>query len=264
MENMTNTKAEETKREEPCRLNIISPQEFKGDIKTNITTTIKLADMISKTFMDVCHDYCGCKIRINDSRSRLGNDIPVGALYVEMYFKDFGDPKEDGVIKNIVPRFNNAASKYNASDNKNNIVARYINITGASDGRIYDVTRKTFELLEEFMFDYNPRLPLNARQRIRWDKFVWEEITPMDLYGNKQETVVCISGIDLNKIVSKFYGATINNEKYDYMVTPSTIIPSQAGEFVVQISQLDVGVVRELQNTLGLYNSNNTIYHSCR
>ena len=82
----------------------------------------------------------------------------------------------------------------------------------------------------------------------------------MSVYG-KEEVVVCISGLSLNKIITKIYGDITDEGRFEYIANPSTIIPTKTSEFIMQVSQLDLAAVRNLQKALGVYNANAPQFH---
>lgn len=218
---------------------------FEGDMKTNIISSIDMAEIVSALFAPAFADYYGCKIRINDGYAlpEVGNSMPAGALYVDLYFKDQGDVAEgSNAYKNIVARGSQTAGK--------DLGSRFMAVNGAGNGRVYEVTKETYEMLEEFM----------PRAKTRWNAHTQEMPTQMSLYG-KDEVVVCISGLDLNKIITKVYGAKTKEGRYEYIATPSTVIPAKTQEFIMQVVQLDLAAVRELQNTLGIYNASAPQFH---
>lgn len=218
--------------------------QFNGDMKTNILTSIEMAEIVSSLFAPAFPDYYGCRVCINDGRSPIvAATMPYGALYVDLFFKDGGEAPE-GMKKNIVPR----GSKM---DGRQDLGARFARVNGANNGRAYEVTKRTYEMLEEFMRNGN---------RTRWNEHTQEITSPMGVYG-KDEVVVCISGLDLNRVITKIYGAKTEQGRYEYAASPSTLIPNKNQEFVMQIVQLDLATVRNLQNSLGIYTPNALQFH---
>lgn len=225
----------ETKQKEKAEIIITEHPKFNGDMKTNIDTSIAMAEKISAMFAPAMPDYYGCKILINDgSNAFIASQMPIGALYVELYFKDRGEG-EDKSKKNVVLRGSNT------EEGADTLGHRFQALSNANRGRAYEVTKRTYEMLEEFM---------GTAGRIRWMDYTTETIVPMGVYG-KDEVVVKITGLNLNKIITKIYGAKTEEGRYEYIATPSTIIPFKNQEFIIQVSQLDLATVRNLQNALG-------------
>lgn len=247
MSEKLNTKVEKNQK---TTIEMIDHVAFKGDMKTNIISSVDMADLISSLFAPVFSDYYGCKIRINDGTALpyVNTFMPLGSVYVDIFFKDQGNAV-DGSIKNISLLGSN---KEGGSD----LGARYHRVNGAFRvGRAYEVSKETYEAIEEFM---------RPGTRTRWNECTQEKTTQMSIYG-KEEVVVCISGLDINKLVTKIYGFKNEDARYEYIATPSTIIPtSQSQEFIIQVSQLDLSAVRKLQNTLGIYGANAPMFHQYR
>ena len=242
---MSKTIKTEIKKTEKCHIDVAEHLQFEGDMKTNIVSSIDMADIISSFFAPAFSDYYGCNIRINDGRANpiIANSMPIGAIYVDLYFKDQGKAAEN-TWKNIVLRGQNSE--------RSDLGARFLRVNGAAtSGRAYEVTKETYEALEEYMF---------AGARTRWNEHTQEIVTPMSAYG-KEEVVVCISGLSLNRLITKIYGDKTEEGNYEYIANPSTVIPSKAQEFIMQVSQLDLKAVRNLQKALGVYNANAPQFH---
>ena len=218
--------------------------QFTGDMKTNIVTSIEMAETVSSLFAPAFPDYYGCRVCINDGRSPIiMSTMPFGALYVDLMFKDNGQAPE-GMNKNIVPR----GSKMDGSQD---LGARFARVNGANNGRAFEITKTTYEMLEEFM---------RNGARTRWNEHTQEIVSSMGVYG-KEEVIVCITGLDLNRIITKIYGAKTEEGRYEYAASPSTMIPNKSQEFIMQIVQLDLATIRNLQNSLGIYTPNSLQFH---
>lgn len=219
--------------------------KFEGDMKTNIISTIDMADIVSSLFAPALSDYYGCKFRINDGRNPvIANSVPFGAIYVDLYFKDQGE--SDTGFKTLTPKGQKAPD---GSD----LASRFMKVNGAmNNSNVYDISKDTFECLEKFVFGNG--------QNVRWRDRVTEISSTMSVYG-KEEVVVEISGLSLNKIITEIYGDKTDDGRFEYIATPSTFIPSSANEFILQISQLDLSAVRNLQKTLGIYTANSPQFH---
>lgn len=242
-EKKMNVQAKEQKK---VTIEVADHPKFEGDMKTNIVSSIDLASIVSSLFAPAFSDYYGCKICINDGHANpsIAQSMPYGTLYVDLYFKDQGEAVGDS-IKNI--KLRGAKDDSDRSD----LGARFMRVNGAGNGRVYQVTKQTYEALEEFMRSGN---------RTHWNMHTQEMPASMSTYG-KDEAVVCISGLDLNKIITKIYGKKTEEGIYEYIATPSTMIPNRNQEFILQICQLDLAAVRNLQNSLGIYTANNPQFH---
>lgn len=243
MSEINATKIEETK----TKINVNDPAPFGGNMKCNLISSMEMAEIVSSLFGSVFRDYAGCKIRINDGRGlpAVVNTIAPGALYVDLYFKENRDGNEGKKIATL--------SIPGKKDNKENssLGERYTRVMGTIPGRIYHVSKETYECLEEFMFN---------GPRTQWNNHTQEITTQMNPYS-KDEVLVTISGLDLNKVIAKIYGTKTKEGRFEYMATPSTVIPNKTEEFIMTVTQLDLETVTDLQKTLGIYTSNAPTFH---
>lgn len=229
---------------------------FEGDMQTSVRSTVDVCNLVSSLFKDIMHDYYGCRIKIVDGSVPLLQSMGLsGLLYVDLFFKDRG-PVDDPIMKNVKLRGKDI------NGNKDDLGSRFARVNGANNGRLYDVTNTTYEMLEEFM---------PTGERTRWADFTYETASPMGPYS-RDEVVVCISGLMLDKIIGKIYGTKTEDGRYEYRVTPTRTMnnipystaPYNGQEFVVQIAQLNLEAVRKAERSLGVYNSNSPLFHACR
>ena len=248
--------ATEIKRtnEEKIEIIIDDHPEFEGNLKTMILSSSDMCEKVSALFASFFYDYAGCKVRVNDGRANpvVANSIPYGNIYVDLYFKDMGKvPEGCNIIKNITPIGGSSDKK----EEKDSLLARYMRVNGARTGRAYNVSDDTFKTLNNLMgLTYN---------NSRWLERTQEMVTNYSVYS-KEEIVVCISGLDLNTILSKIYGVKDEDGRYEYSATPSTVIPSSADEFIMHVAQLNTNIVSELRAKLGIYTANSPSFHSYR
>ena len=238
------TKTEETK----AKINVNEHAPFGGNMKCNLMSSMEMAEIVSSLFGGVFRDYAGCKIRINDGRGlpAVVNTIAPGALYVDLYFKDQSADTSSDKIATL-----SIAGKKKEGEDKASLSERYTRVMGTIPGRMYVVSKETYECLEEFMFN---------GPRTQWNNHTQEITTQMNPYS-KDEVLVTISGLDLNKIIAKIYGTKTEEGRYEYMAAPSTVIPNKTEEFIMTVTQLDLETVTDLQNTLGIYTSNAPTFH---
>lgn len=238
-------KTEKTKAETKAKINLNEHAPFGGNMKCNLMSSMEMAEIVSSLFGGVFRDYAGCKIRINDGRGlpAVVNTIAPGALYVDLYFKDQSSEKSDKIANLSIPGKN--------EEKKGTLGERYTRVMGTIPGRTYQVSKETYECLEEFMFN---------GARTQWNNHTQEITTQMNPYS-KDEVLLTISGLDLNKIIAKIYGTKTEEGRYEYMATPSTVIPNKTEEFIMTVTQLDLETVTDLQNTLGIYTSNAPTFH---
>lgn len=244
---MSNNVIAKTETKEKARLEMNSLKTFEGGMKTNITSSIEMADRVSSVF-GALPDYYGCKIRINNGYAlpSVAHSMPQGEVYVDLYFKDNRSVSPDDESKSI-----RLISETDDGKPKNDLGSRLLKMSGARNGRVYKVTENTFDILEEFM-------PMGSRTR--WNEHIQEISTNSSVYG-KEDVVVCISGLKLDRIVSKIYGDKTASGRYEYCVVPSTVIPNANQEFIIQVTQLDMATVRKLERDLGIYGNSNPMFH---
>lgn len=258
---MSNLKTETTKKEK-MTIDVVDHIHFEGDMKTNLLSSIDMAEIVSSLFSNAFADYYGCNVRMNTGNTAtvnpvIANTLPIGAIYVDIYFKDRGNVNTNA-IKNLKLRGQVDVAKSDNDDKSNNMAARFfaVNATnnGASNGRVYDVTKETYEALEEFMYS-------GINHNIRWVDYTQEISSNMGIIGTKEEAVVCITGLSLDKILTKIYGSKTDEGEFQYVATPSTMIPFRNNEFIMQVCQLNLAVVRKLHRDLGINNVGNAQFH---
>lgn len=247
-------------KSEKTTIDVAEHVAFEGDMKTNLVSTIEMCEIVSSLFKPAFTDFYGCNIRANTGNNNyVGtlpgaiSTVPVGSIYVDLYFKDLGR-SSTGALKTLSLFGQNVAKK---DDEKkgNNLAKRFEQVNAsnnaAADGHVYDVSKETYEALEEFMFVRNPR----------WREHTKEMSVSMGMIGSKEEVVVCISGLSLDKILTKIYGSKTKEGEFEYSAVPSTIIPGQNNEFIMQVTQLNLAVVRKLHRELGINNPANPQFH---
>ena len=254
----------ETAKHQKTTIVVAEHTPFEGDMKTNLVSSIEMAEIVSSLFSPAFADYYGCNIRINNGNTTgvnpiVVNSLPLGAIYVDVYFKDRGR-NSSKAIKNLELRGQVKTDNTDGEDDKNSthMAARFFAVNsvnnGANNGRVYDVTADTYEALEEFMFVRN----------VRWNDHTQEISANMGVIGSKEEAVVCISGLSLDKILTKIYGNKTEEGEFEYVATPSTMIPGRNNEFIMQVCQLNLAVVRKLHRDLGVNNPANPQFHVYR
>ena len=242
----TNVKANNAEKT-TARIEVVDPIPFGGNMKSNLISTMEMAEIVSGLFGGVFRDYAGCKIRINDGRGlpAVTSTIAMGALYVDLYFKEQPNNGEGKRVNLITP------TKKENNGEKESLSQRFTRVCCTAPGRMYTVTKETYECLEEFVF---------AGIRPNWNNYT-QEITAQTHPYAKDEVFVVISGLDLNRIISKIYGTKTAEGRFEYRATPSTVIPNKADEFIITVSQLDLETINDLQTTLGIYMGNAPSFH---
>ena len=237
-----------TEEKKPTKIEVEEVIKFDANIKSCFINTIELASVIDGLFAPAMRDYEGCKISLNDGRipTIISNDIPYGALYVSLYFKDRSGSNEECPIRNVVVRSNTKGNTKMESLRR---------MTGAAAGRMYDITPETYEALDEFRFF--------PQRKCVWSNLTSEIVSNYGYSGTyNQQIVACITGLDLNKIINAIYGNRTDEGIFQYQVTPVQFVANVNGEYVLQITQLDVHKLESLRRSLGGPISTNE-YHQC-
>lgn len=239
----------ETNKKPKTTIEVAENTDFEGNMKTNIVSSIEMADIVSSLFGTAFADYHGCKVCINNgSNKQVYDTVPFNAIYVELYFKDRGNPGDR--IKNLKIR-----GQVDAKDGENEMLARFRavshNMNPQVSSHVYDVTPETYEALEEFMDIRN----------INWKAYTQEISVNMGTIGTKEEAVVCITGLSLNRILTKIYGDKTEEAQFEYSAIPATVIPARSNEFIMHVTQLNLEVVRKLYHELGFNVPSSSQYH---
>ena len=119
-----------------------------------------------------------------------------------------------------------------------------LRMSGQNAGRIYDVTQETYEALDEFRFFPN--------RKTNWNYLTSEIVSNYGFSGTyNQEIVACITGLDLEKIINKIYGTRTEEGIFQYQAVPVQIVANVNGEYVIQITQLDMRKLDDMRKSLG-------------
>ena len=236
-----------TVQQDKAEINVKEHLPFPGDMKMDITSSIDLAELVSSLFAGVFSDYHGCNVRVNDGSDPIVSSmLTPGKIYVDLYFEDHGKA-ESGKLKNIeLPDM----SKKDEEGRPLDFGYRFSKVNGASTGRVYNVTRETYESLSKFVDVTNPR----------WNDRTRETTIASGPYG-KEKVVVSICGLSLDRIITEIYGSETEEGIFEYRTSVSTVIPMHPREFIVIIQRLDLSAVRKLQSDLGIYTPNMVGYH---
>ena len=210
---------------------------FDANIKSCFINTIELASVVDNLFCPAMQDYVGCKISLADGSlpDILKAEIPMGKLYVSLFFKDRSGSGDNCPIKNVTPRsLSKGKTKFDS----------LLRMSGQNAGRIYDVTQETYEALDEFRFFPN--------RKTNWNYLTSEIVSNYGFSGTyNQEIVACITGLDLEKIINKIYGTRTEEGIFQYQAVPVQIVANVNGEYVIQITQLDMRKLDDMRKSLG-------------
>lgn len=233
-------------------------QEFPTNMGSWITTSINLCEVINSYFGGIFKEFYASKIYINDGHdvSLATRRIPNGALYIDLFFS---------MKSNIGNGITNAIklvddNSDNGKINQNDLTAMYLNtVRRYNQTSVYELTDELKDILAPFTFEY-----IDENTKVNWNEHKSEELSSFDNFANKAEYICRISGLDLVKIIAAIYGTGSNGVRYDYNVTVQNVIPSRAGEYILNVSQLNMATVRELQSALGCWNNNGCNYNVYR
>lgn len=239
MSNSANTQktTEEKKEKVPAKVEVVEKLTFDPNVKVCFINTIELASIVDDLFGPAMRDYVGCKIRINDGSLKVpeASWIPYGKLYVSLYFKDCSNTTKKYPINNVIVRSaGQKGSKFNS------LVMMY----GMNSGRMFDITPETYEALEKYRF--------MQERKVNWNHLTSETWTNFGYYGStNSEIVACITGLDLERIINEVYGDRTDDGIFQYQAVPVQFVANTNGEYVVQITQLDVRKLDDMRRQLG-------------
>lgn len=237
MSNSANTQVNETnkaeEKKEPIRINVEEHLKFSPNTECKFINTIELEQIVDGVFGPVFRDYIGCKISLN-AGSLTNPNIPLNELYVTIYL---AERKNDAPMTNVVRRINKGHSKFES----------LMKMSGSDAGRMYEVTPETYEALDEFRFF--PAQKVNAN--------FWAAMTTEMTYtlgytaSYNQEIVACVTGLSLDAILNKAYGNRTEEGVFQYQAKAVQIVANASGEYLVQITKLDVNKLEDLRRQLG-------------
>lgn len=214
----------------PVKITVDETQEFDGLLKSKITTTFDLAQVVNTLFRPVFNDYEGCTILPDQ----------FGMFQLTLFFKDHGKA-ENGKIKNI-------QSIIQKIDDKSNVMQRIQNLNRSNSSSKFELTAETKEALEEFI-----RRPGNS-QNIDWKRYVVETTERTNLGGIN--IYVKVLNVDLYKILRKIYGSKVDGSYMEYMISmirPAAQISNGTNtNYIINISQLDTKSVEKLYVEMGM------------
>lgn len=234
MSELANSTQEVKKEKETFDIVVKKKFPFDANIKSCFMNTIEAAEYVDALFGAVLRDYVGCKINYNDgSDLRLNNEVPIGKMYVTLYFKEMPDNKEG--YANVTKR---------ADISGKNRFGILMSMSSQSAGRMYDINEETYETLNKFRF-------FSAR-KANWNNLTGEIASNFGFVNSyNQEIVAFVTGLDLEKIFSEIYGTRTDEGVFQYQALPVQIVANASGEYVLQITQLDVNKLNDLRKSLG-------------
>lgn len=225
---MVQTNTQQQQQKEKGASIDIEQMEFGGTLKTELTTTLDLANLVNSIFKPIFHDYVGCVILPN----QFGQ-----SLELSLFFKDKGVPT-NGSVKNLV-------NAVDANTRGASPMDRIRNMNIRNSNKVYSLTDETKEALSEFIFS-------RPGQNINWNQLVYE-VAEQSFNGHQIYVKVC--GLDLLKILRKVYGKRNNGSYNDYsinIIKPLMQVSNMDSNYLVSILQLDTKRVEELCKKIGM------------
>ena len=212
-----------------------NPQQFNGQSGVKITTTLSLCRLVNDLFKTLS-DYEGCIIDVNRQ---------TGMLQCSLFFH-LSQPGQYNMVQ--------SADQMNTSAG---VMEKYNRISARSQNRKLFLT----DLAKEILFDFVYKQP-NQKEP---NKYNWNAIT-YEKYDQQQYgqgvALLEVEGIDLNKLVSKFY-ANPDRRHYQWnigLLKPVGMINNMGTmNHLVQITRLDCNEVEALGKELGFFTPSGSI-----
>lgn len=201
--------------------------EFPGTLKTNITTSQSLAELINGVLRNVLSDYEGCFIGVDQN-----------GLNLTLYFTDKGEATE-GQIK-VLKNMTKTPVKSAPVIEKIHALSMY------SRSNMFTLTDDAKEVISGIM-----DVPGNAK--INWSNCVTEVTVPVNNYGQAYNVTVKVSGVSINKILQIVYGTKDEDGKYvQYSTSILRPVPYSPSIFIISIMQLRTEQLEQLAQSTGL------------
>lgn len=243
---MSNNNATVKKEEKkPLSIELVEPIEFKSNMGCMIKNTGEVAKIVDCLFGPVMRDYIGCKVALNNGQlvGPLSSEVPLGRLFVSLFFKDRSKTNDKDLIPNVALRGAHD-DKTEDGKKKRNILGTLNRMSGSNVGRMYDVLNETYELLDKYRFYPN--------RKVQWSTMTTEIVSDYGYPGTyNQEIVVQISGLDLNRILCDIFGGKTAEGNFQYDSSVINYIRYSNADLLVQITRLDVDTLGEINHSLG-------------
>ena len=232
-----------TNVKEEVRISIGTKVEFPETMKTQLTTTAKLSELVGEFFLPIFPDYDGAYINLVNGQFQLC-----------LYFRDKIDDSHlaEGQYKAV----RNVISA--KTDRSCPMIDRIRNMNDINGSRNITLTEELKSALEPFMIKHN-----NAQ--VNWGQVISEVTEPG--YNNSQYIYLKIMGLDIYKILREIYGNKIKvngaDHPVDYEIQPIRPIGQAVGNdlnYLISIMQLDNVEVADLCNSVGIIPVQGRIY----
>ena len=80
----------ETTKNNKTSIEVTEVEEFQGDMKTSLRTSLDVAETVSALFGSIFNDFYGCNVRVNNGNNvnthpNVVHFVPAGMIYVDLY-----------------------------------------------------------------------------------------------------------------------------------------------------------------------------------
>lgn len=218
--------------EDKFYLKVDNPEEFKGTLNGEITTTLELSKRINTLFGKVYEDYEACIILFN----------PDNTITATLYFKDKGGG-------HIIPL---SSSR---KDRGISPMDRIYNMNLRTRNKTYKLSDELQDVLKQFMFKDRISNRVNLNKNIN-------EVS--DNYGGRSNIYLEINNIDVTKVLRAIYGSM--NKDQDRLEYAVTFLKAMGGftqglaqNYIIKIDQINSTMVDKLAAQVGTISSINSI-----
>ena len=217
------------------RIGVREKLEFPGKLKTDLTTTAKLCELVGELIMPAFPDYDGANIQIVN-----------GLFQVSIYFRDKADDSQLNPDYQYKAVRNTIGAKTGKNDD---IMQRIRNMNAVNASKNIALTQEAMSALEPYMVKI-------SNNKVNWNQHIAE--VAENTYGG-QLIYLKITGLDLNKIIREVYGNKIKvdgvDHLVDYSIQPIRPIGAAIGNdvnYLVNVMQLDNVEIAKLCNSVGI------------
>lgn len=227
------TKNETANAVEKVEIKIENKIAFPGTLKTDLTTSAKLCELVGEFLMPIFPDYDGAYMQLVN-----------GVFQVSVFFRDKVDDSQlaEGQFKAVRNVIGNKTGR------TDNIMDRIRNMNAVNGSKNITLTEEVKSALEPYM----TKAP-NAQ--VAWNQCCAE--VAESTYGG-QYIYMKVTGLDLNKIIREVYGnfVMVDGAKHvvDYAIQPIRPINGVGNDvnYLVNVMQLDNMEVARLCNSVGI------------
>lgn len=214
-------------------LKIKDKVSFPGTLKTDLTTSAKLCELVGEFLLPVFPDYDGAYIQLVN-----------GQFQVSVYFRDkiADNQLAEGQFKAVR---NVLGDKTGRSDS---IMDRIRNMNAVNGSKNITLTDEVKSALEPYMVKV-------GNSQLNWNQCCAE--VAENTYGG-QYIYMKVTGLDLTKIIREVYGSKIKvdgvDHLVDYAIQPVRPINGVGNDvnYLVNVMQLDNMEVARLCNSVGI------------